>query len=160
MRFIKLAIISFVFFFVLLTLISLFIPSHVRISKAVNIGVPKDQMLRYISDTSTWKNWHPLVLELEKTQKTKNFTASFVSRNDSSIILRTQYATHPTITNGWQVYEFTGADSLTLQWYIDFNLKWYPWQKFGSLFYENTYGVIMQQGLENLRQTPDSVVSK
>jgi hypothetical protein len=32
---------------------------------------------------------------------------------------------------------------------MDFKLPWYPWQKFGSLFYENTYGQMMQNGLAN-----------
>jgi hypothetical protein len=34
---------------------------------------------------------------------------------------------------------------------MDFHLKWYPWKKFSSLFFENTYGVMMQEGLENMR---------
>lgn len=55
------------------------------------------------------------------------------------------------VINGWKIYGKAGADSLTLQWYMDFHLKWYPWQKFGSLFYENTYGVMMQQGLDNIK---------
>jgi hypothetical protein len=35
---------------------------------------------------------------------------------------------------------------------MDFKLKWYPWEKFKSLFYENFYGVQMEQGLSNLKE--------
>ena len=87
-------------------------------------------------------------------QQKKQLTAQQIERTDSTVIFQTQYSNHLPATNGWQMYQFTGADSITLQWYMDVHLKWYPWQKFGSLFYENTYGTVMQQGLENLRQMP------
>ena len=56
------------------------------------------------------------------------------------------------LINGWKIYHHPSTDSLTLQWYSDFHLKWYPWQKLGSLFYENTYGVMMEEGLGNLKR--------
>ena len=59
------------------------------------------------------------------------------------------------VTSTWQVYHHQSTDSLTLQWYMDFHLKWYPWRKFGALFYENTYGVLMQEGLDNIKQLSD-----
>ncbi|ANE52754.1 SRPBCC family protein [Flavisolibacter tropicus] len=154
MRIIKLAVISFLFFFVLLTAISLFIPSHIRISKAVNIGSSSSQMLTYVGDTTTWSQWHPLVQQLKAQGRQQYLKATPLAKTDSTVVFQIQYNDQTPITNGWQVYQFPSADSLTLQWYMDFHLKWYPWQKFGSLFYEKTYGAIMQQGLENLRQRP------
>jgi hypothetical protein len=35
---------------------------------------------------------------------------------------------------------------------MDFDLKWYPWQKIGSLFYESNYGAMMEQGLHNIKE--------
>ncbi|HVE60520.1 MAG TPA: hypothetical protein VNA26_01785 [Chitinophagaceae bacterium] len=35
---------------------------------------------------------------------------------------------------------------------MDFHLKWYPWQKFSSLLYEERYGTMMQNGLTNLKE--------
>ena len=55
MRLIKLAIISFVFLFLVVTAISLLIPSHIRISKATNIAPPKDSVLALI------KRYRPMV---------------------------------------------------------------------------------------------------
>lgn len=150
MRFIKLALLSIVFFFLLLTAISLFIPSQIRISKAINLSASSTQILTYISDTSQWKEWHPLKQHALQ-QQNKQLKTKLVERTDSTLVFETTYSNHLPARNGWQVYQFAAADTLTLQWYMDVNLKWYPWQKFGSLFYENTYGTIMQQGLENLR---------
>jgi len=154
LRLIKLAIISFLFFFLLLTAISLFIPSRVRISKAVNISPTSSHILSYIGDTATWSEWHPLIQQLKVQSRQQHFRTTQLAKTDSTVIFQTQYNAQTPITSGWQVYQFPKADSLTLQWYMDFDLKWYPWQKFGSLFYEKTYGTIMQQGLENLREKP------
>ena len=59
MRLIKLAIISFVVFFLLITGISLFFPSHVRISRATDIAAPVDSVHARISQPLNWKSWYP-----------------------------------------------------------------------------------------------------
>jgi hypothetical protein len=67
------------------------------------------------------------------------------------VIFQLQQPHKKPVINGWKIYH-TAPDSLTLQWYMDFHLRWYPWEKLGSLFYENTYGVMMEQGLTNLKR--------
>ena len=59
MRIIKLGIISIIVFAFLITGISLFFPSHVRISKAVDIETNKDSLRAQLTDLSNWKNWYP-----------------------------------------------------------------------------------------------------
>lgn len=151
MRLIKLALLSIVFLFIVVTAISLLIPSHIRISKAVNIHAEKDSVMALVSDTANWKLWHPAFI---RSDSTPVFPAVHIvgrSQNDSETVLRLQQSGKPEVTNGWRIYNHPEVDSLTLQWYMDFHLKWYPWRKFASLFYENTYGVMMEQGLQNIR---------
>ena len=59
MRLLKLAIISFIVFFLLITAISLFIPAHVRISKATDINAAKDSVMQQVNNAANWKNWYP-----------------------------------------------------------------------------------------------------
>ncbi|RYY90244.1 MAG: hypothetical protein EOO15_03290 [Chitinophagaceae bacterium] len=115
MRILKLGLLSVFFLFLVWTLLSLLIPSSVRISKATEVRF----------------HWE--------------------ERSDS---LARVTLTHPGVRdlhNSFQLHRFEGADSLTLQWYIDFKLKWYPWEKFSSLFFENSYGNMMQTGLERMK---------
>ena len=56
------------------------------------------------------------------------------------------------ILNGWKCISHAGSDSTTLQWYMDFHLRWYPWEKFASLLFEQSYGPKMEQGLGNLKK--------
>jgi hypothetical protein len=150
-RLLKLGLISVVFLFIVVTAISLLIPSHIRISKAINIQAEDREVFSLISDTAQWKQWHPAFLLSDSMPQFPAIHILQKSQNDSEIVMHLQQAGKPTVINGWKIYKHDTVDSLTLQWYMDFRLKWYPWQKFGSLFYENTYGVMMQQGLENMK---------
>ena len=152
MRLIKLAIISTIILFIVVTLISLLIPSDIRISKAINIHGNKDSILSLIRIREHWTKWHPAFIPNDSTPSFEPISSVIRAQNDSEIVMQLQQGNKPPVVNGWKVYGHTGIDSLTLQWYMDFHLKWYPWKKFGSLFYENTYGVMMEKGLENIRQ--------
>lgn len=164
MRLIKLALISFLSLALLITVISLLIPSKVHVSKAVNVKAPKDSVLAQLQDAANWRNWypgldtakpllengvvkgayfntdttHPVCLKIG-TLNPNGVTALFTGRNMRQV------------ENRWTVIEHPGSDSLTIQWYMDFNLRWYPWEKFASLLFESSYGIKMEQGLGTLR---------
>jgi hypothetical protein len=150
MRLIKLALLSFVFLFLVLTGMSLFIPSHIRISRATNLMAPRDSIYRLINDSSEWKNWNPLF------QPNGNLPAALVHHRimeQSDTITRIEF-TSPSkkpLNTSWELHRFSATDSVTLQWYMDFYNRWYPWEKFKSLFYEKTYGSMMERGLANLK---------
>lgn len=151
MKYVKLALISIVILFLVVTAISLLIPSHIRISKAINIQGEKDSILGLINDTTQWKKWHPAFIPGDSSLVFPTVHIVQRNQNDSEVVMRLQQMGKPEVINGWRIYEHLQVDSLTLQWYMDFHLKWYPWKKFGSLFYENTYGVMMEEGLENIK---------
>ncbi len=146
---IKLALISILIFFGILTAISLQIPSHIRISKAINLKAGSDSVIGLIKDTGKWHEWHPAY---SSNKTNKPITVTPILQNDSEVVVQMQQAEKRPFTSGWQLHHFSNSDSVTLQWYMDFKLPWYPWQKFSSLFYENTFGVMMEQGLANLKQ--------
>jgi len=154
-RLVKLALISIILLFIVVTAISFLIPSHIRISKAINIHGDKESILALVDDTAKWRLWHPAFMPNDSAPKfpTVNIVQRF--QNDSEVVMHLQQAGKPEVINGWRVYGHPEVDSLTLQWYMDFHLKWYPWRKFGALFYENTYGVLMQEGLDNIKQLSD-----
>jgi len=161
MRVIKLAIISFIFLFILVTLISLFIPGHIRISKAINTSANAQAALKYIYWPADWKTWHPALKNLAPGEITdlknggiqiKGTTITVDEHKQDEIIFNIKQDKQQPIISGIKLITHSQSDSLTLQWYMDLKLKWYPWEKFKSLFYENIYGVQMEQGLTNLKQ--------
>ena len=168
MRVIKLALLSFFFLFILITLISLFIPSTVRISRAVNVYADPSQVLVPVRNLQQWTQWYPGLKTLppskiqfssESGKPVMTIPGSTViiqTANDQQVLADIVGARGKKIMNGFNAITHNQSDSVTLQWYMDFNLKWYPWEKFGSMLYEKMYGATMEQGLSNLEHLIDS----
>jgi hypothetical protein len=161
MRVIKLALLSFFFLFLLVTLISLFIPGNIRISKAMNTSASRDEVNKYIYLPFEWQTWHPALKDLPANEITglkdggisvKGTIIRVAERKENEIIFDIIQEKSKPVRSGMKIIQQAGSDSLTLQWYMDFKLKWYPWEKFKTLFYENIYGVQMEQGLANLKE--------
>ena len=152
MRWLKLAFISAIILFVIVTGISLFIPSHIRLAKVITIKPDKDSIFFLLKNKEQWPRWHPSFLNNERVDMLSRIETNVVSEKDSVLEMQWQQKGKKPLNMGWQLYRTSNIDSATLQWYMDFNLSWYPWQKIGSLFYENNYGAMMEQGLYNLKQ--------
>ena len=161
MRVIKLAILSFIFLFLLITIISLFIPANIRISKAMNIATDDKISYTYIEKLPNWKYWHPalkdipeneVVLLNDESVKVRGTTITIVERKNEELITKMVTSNGRPIISALKVIRHQQGDSSTLQWYMDFKLRWYPWEKFKSLFFENIYGPQMEQGLANLKE--------
>jgi hypothetical protein len=156
MRLVKLAIISFVFIFGVITLISLLIPSEIRISRAIDLDTDRPAVLDLIAHKEKWPLWHPAYGQGNDSLQAKwveETSWKKLVQNDTMVVIALQPKGKKTIINGWQLYRHNHSASPTLQWYMDFHLSWYPWQKFSSLFYEGTYGKMMEVGLNNLKES-------
>ncbi len=161
-RILKLGLISGIFFFLLITGFSLFIPPHIRISRAINIGSSSDSILNNIAGIEKWKYWYPgfdtlALQELEKKDgkllsvKTKGISIVLSELKESRVVAEFRSGRKKPVIQRWETISHPGTDSVTLQWGMDFRLCWYPWEKFSSLMFEKRYGAQMEQGLTNLK---------
>ena len=144
LKIIKLGLISIVFFAVMITLISLFFPSRVRISKAIDINTSRENLMKQLGDTASWKNWYPGADSAE-------ILPQIISITDSTVVANSIMQNGRKGVTGWNIYESGIPNTLTLQWYMDFKLRWYPWEKFSGLLFEKRYGPLMEKGLEELK---------
>ena len=89
--------------------------------------------------------------------KIETTTIRITSKTLSEHQAEMQSGSHRPVINGWvcitnpSAANYAEGDSLTLQWYMDFHLHWYPWEKFSSLMLEKQFGPDMESGLENLK---------
>ena len=139
-RVIKLGIISAVVFFVILYLMSLLIPSHVRISRAINIDGTREQIMPFVADTAKWRLWNELAIDSIEVKK-------LVSDTDQ--VSTSLHFKGRTINSSFSLAE--SANVTVVQWYFDFRLKWYPWEKFGSIIYDDRMGPAMEKSLAQLK---------
>ena len=158
MRFVKLAVISAVILSIVIYLFSLIIPSQIRISRAVNITVPKDSLVGALADLRQWQHWNELVTNPDLTNKQYN------GNEFSSVQLTVtkQAQVGDTLLTAWKQqnarmlasgFVWIGEDNqLVLQWYFDIKLRWYPWEKFGSIVFDKQLGPPMEKSLANLKK--------
>ena len=149
MRLIKLALISVINLFGIITAISLIIPSHIRLAKVISIRPEKDSIFSLIKNKDQWPRWHPSFVNNTNSGMISQIDVELVSETDSTLEMQWIQKGKKPLNMHWQL--FKGEGPTTLQWGIDFNQKWYPWQKIASLLYEGRYGTMMEQGLANIK---------
>lgn len=140
LRVLKLSVISVIVIFVIVFLISLLFPSTVRISRAINIDAEKQAVYPLIADTANWKHWNSLAREGISIE---------VLKSDSNLV-KTKWSYGERSVHGSFRLEKIGEVTV-VQWYFDFQLKWYPWEKFGSITFEDQFGKAMETSLTKLK---------
>jgi hypothetical protein len=163
MKILRLLIISLVILFSVITALSLLIPSTVRISRAIDLNVNKEIALKFIADPS---NWHvlfsadslPIIIESGKPigiQMPGNKSILLAGITDSSVLAVPGMTYKKTIgktTITWTCLPGKNNEQSVVQWYMDFKLNWYPWEKFSSLLFETNYGANMEKGLQKMKE--------
>jgi hypothetical protein len=101
-------------------------------------------VLQLIRDTTKWNQWYPGF----DTLQSQGAAISFQPSENNKVNVEFRKGDSRPIISTWQIIPYTTTDSITVQWYMHFKLRWYPWEKFGSLLYDRAYGQQMKRGIE------------
>lgn len=159
MRLFKLAFISIIILFVLASLMGLLLPSHVLVSRAVNINRNRDSIMPYMRDINQWKTW------MEGMEDT---TVSIATPTQAKLG-HTQVSIN-TVTDSTVISLWTGRNGgvqtatmylignhtqpvTVVQWQFEQDLKWYPWERLGSIMNDKILGTMMEKNLNRLKTT-------
>jgi hypothetical protein len=123
----------------------------------VNISVPKDSLRAALTDLRQWKQWNELMNNpgLTNQQYTEN------SYTSDRLKVTREPSVGDTLFTSWHQgkarvlasgFTWQGNDQLVLQWYFDIKLRWYPWEKFGSIIFDKQLGPPMEKSLGNLKK--------
>ena len=151
MRLIKFTFISAVLLFAVVTAISLIIPSHIRLSKVINIPSQRDSIFSLLKNKDQWPRWHPSFMDSANKEMLSQINIRLLSETDSTLQLQWMQKNKKPLNMSWQLFADSNSTFATLQWSMDFYQKWYPWEKLGSMFYESNYGAMMEKGLLNIK---------
>lgn len=148
--------------------ISFFLPSHFRISRTIRINSSSEVVMKELNDPVQWKVWYPgadtadFFYEsgvvkglLLKKKPMLSFVISEVKENEVQAIYARGNGDQK-ILSTWKIFPEIGFNHITLQWYMDFHIGWYPWEKFASLVYDKFYGSMMDQALGKLKSISES----
>ncbi|MDO6431283.1 SRPBCC family protein [Flavitalea sp. BT771] len=165
MRIIKLLLISAIVLFGVMTALSLLFPSRLRLSRAVNIAVPREKVYAAIGDLRQWEEWNAFIRATPLTGKTYSSPATgkgaylhadqlvltLVTSAPDSVALDWRLSTGKHFEGGYNILQ-SGSDSITIQSWFDFHFRWYPWEKLGILVYDKQFGPLMEESLAGLKQ--------
>jgi hypothetical protein len=172
MKLIKGGLFVFVGLFIVMTLLSLLIPSKIVTAKGITVQSDSLKLFNTISDLKKWKYWHPVFMNDTAAitfSEQSNAVNSFASWNTNGkvnklVITKVQYPTveislqregENDILNYLSVTPVQEAGNMQVQWRSITKLKWYPWEKFAGIFVEKISGSGYEVALQSLKNYLD-----
>jgi hypothetical protein len=151
---------------VILSLIVCFLfalfPANVSVTRMVQINSPANNIRNKISDLSTWQSWNEFVrtpgIKSDTDTKRDSTVSDFLRVNGGEISLsgvRDNYV-NTIWKRGNRMFtaQFIIDDSKKppiVIWTMNFDVKWYPWEKLASMFYDKQLGPLMEKSLVQLQ---------
>jgi hypothetical protein len=163
MRIFKLILISIVILCIAVLFVFSLFPSHIRISRVVNIHASKEKIHAAIDDLNTWTKWNEFINQpnINKIVSTPSSgKEAFVESGGMRVtILSSVEDSIKTMWTQKDKQQFNGGFNIAdaedqntvVEWYFNFYFKWYPWEKLGSMFYDKQLGPVMEKSLLNLK---------
>ena len=134
MRLIRFAIISLILLFIVFFVVSLAIPSHIRISRAIDIIATKKKVFNDINDLKVWDKWNQFTTNSALTNKTfsepSSGNSAFMKADQINIVITE--STLDSVKTKWDqtnAKHFEGGfnimelrtGTITVQYYFDFH---------------------------------------
>ena len=168
MRLFKGFFIVLVGLFVFITILSLFIPSKLMVTRAVVINAHAGKVFNEISNLQNWKHWHPVfindsaIIKFDTEANGISNTCEWESKGKKNTIHITGkqgYALKATllregendVLNTMRVLPLTDSNQVQAEWNVLIKLKWYPWEKFYGIFIEKISGQGYEDALNSLK---------
>jgi len=140
-RIILLILISLGALFLLVTLISSFFPSHIRVSRVIDIHANPDSVSLVLKLADYWEAVLPA-----------GTPTSIHAQSDSTLHLLVKSTSAIQMAAGYQILKGPVNTSCSVQRYYDFYFDWYPWEKFSSLLVESRFGAALESELHQLKE--------
>ena len=168
MRLIKGFIIAIVGLFIFITILSLFIPSKIRVTRGVVINAGAGKVFTEISDLKNWRHWQPVFkndaanIKFDTTGNGVSNSCEWDSKGNKNRIIITDKKNN-TITatllrngendvfNTIRVLPLADSNQVQTEWNVLIKLKWYPWEKFYGIFIEKITGEGYEDALNSLK---------
>ncbi len=154
--------------FIFITILSLFIPSRLMVTRAVVINAPADNVFSQVSDLENWKHWQPVFMQdsagirfeagangisnsCEWESRGKKNKMLITGRSDNAIKASLIREGENDVQNTISILPLADSSRVQVEWSVLIKLKWYPWEKFYGIFIENITGEGYEAALNSLK---------
>lgn len=172
MRLIKMFLFVLTGLFIVLTLIGLLIPSSAKISRGIIIDADSTKVYAALSDVKNWNQWLPWIKNdsgaIVQLSAVTNMPGSYFKwkqlddKSGGTITLKKMKPQEIDLfyemqgmndaAGGFRVFAVDSSNRQTqVHWYMEYKLKWYPWERFYGIFIDHIIGPAFDQGLNNLK---------
>jgi len=171
MKFIKLGVISGVMIFLVITALSLLLPSQIVVSRAVDINQPLDTVYAFVNNLNNWPKWMDnFDTTLQKISPNPRGKNAFIQTSEVTVTLTKvsnkkieaiwQSGSRKQMPGEFNFYPAKGNTITTVQWQFIQKVKWYPWEKFASIATDKIISPYMEKSLDNLKQLAEGPAGK
>lgn len=168
MRLIKGFIFALAGLFIMITVLSLLIPSRVLVTRGVEVKAGKSRIFTEISILKNWKHWQPVFKSdslqakygpdssginsyCEWTSNHKVNKLVVIALTENSVTVSLQREGENEVKNTITLLPLPDSSSVQVEWKALTQLKWYPWEKFYGIFIEKVTGQGYEEALNSLK---------
>jgi hypothetical protein len=154
--------------FIFITILSLFIPSKLMVSRAVVINANAGKVFSEINNLQNWKHWQPVFMNdssqinfktdasgisnyCEWDSKGKKNIIEITKKSDNSIAAILKRPGENDVQNTISILPLADSNQVQAEWNVLIKLKWYPWEKFYGIFIEKISGQGYEDALKSLK---------
>ncbi len=164
MRFLKLAIVSFIILFLLTTGIGLLFPSTAKVARVADIAAQYDSVYHYLNDVKYWKLWmygaDTNIFTFLSARTTGTGTVVKIGTGEVTITRCTQDSIYMiwksekgnVQNSAFVIRNNTARNNITVQWFFEQKINWYPWERFGAMANDKILGPVMEQSFDKLKK--------
>ena len=154
--------------FIFITILSLFIPSKLMVTRAVVINAPADKVFNEISNLQNWKHWQPVFINdsakitfntgadgisnyAEWDSKGRKNVVEITGKKNNFLSASLKRAGENEVQNTISILPLQDSNRVQVEWNVLIKLKWYPWEKFYGIFIEKITGQGYEDALNSLK---------
>ena len=170
MRLLKSFFLTIAGFFIVITIVSLLMPSEVITSRTILIIAKPGVIMGEVKDLNNWREWHPLFAS-QKVEVSGNAGGQlavwnvngktnqlrFTSATDQQAIFDVIQSGENIQQNKITVLQSTDSDNVQVEWSALTRLKWYPWEKFAGIFVDKITGAGYETALQSLKTRAEKI---
>ena len=164
MRLLKSFIITILGFFLVITIVSLLMPSKVVTTRMISIRASPADVMEQVQNLNNWPNWHPLFsdpqIQFNQNPGGKIATWSVNGRANTLQLIKASHeqaifhlisSGQNTQENRISILQYKDSGAVQVEWSALTQLKWYPWEKFSGIFVDKITGAGYETALNQLK---------
>lgn len=159
--------------FIMITVVSLLMPSNVMTVRSVVVHGDTSFIAAELTDLKKWKDWHPVFMadsnhiEVSAVSSGVNASASWSTNGKRNTFLITDASSNHIkaslmrkgendVINVLSINPVNDSTAVQVEWRALTKLKWYPWEKFYGIFIDKITGPGYEMALNNLKELAEN----